>query len=226
MEVEGRVALVTGGARGIGRAIAEALRDRGALVVVADIDSGDVVVDLTRDGEVAKMIDEATRIHGRIDILVNNAGGYEDPTFPEAPPIHWRRTLELNLGAVMLAIQYVLPVMAAAGRGAIVNIASTAALGEEPYRGVEYAVAKAGVIRLTSALSWLKDRQNVRVNCVCPHTTATTAVLQQLEYRTLPEIAPPPPTILQPEDVARAAIELIEDDDAYGRTVVLWGEEP
>ena len=226
MDLAGRVALVTGGARGIGRAIVDAFGERGARVVVADIDSGDVVVDLTREGDVARMIDEAVRGYGRIDVLVNNAGGYEDPTFPEAPPSHWRRTLELNLGAVMLGIQYVLPVMADAGRGAIVNVASTAALGDEPYGGVEYAVAKAGVIRLTSALGFLAQRHNVRVNGVCPHTVATTAVLQQLRYRTLAEIAPPPATIVQPQEVAAAVVELVEDDSAVGRTIELWGDVP
>jgi NAD(P)-dependent dehydrogenase (short-subunit alcohol dehydrogenase family) len=224
MEIDGSVALVTGGERGIGRAIADALAARGAEVVVADLDGRDLQVDLTREGEVARMIDEAARLHGRIDILVNNAGGYEQPVFPEAPPSHWRRTLELNLGAVMLAIQHVLPVMEPLGRGAIVNIGSSAGLGTDPYFGVEYAVAKAGVVRLTSALGGLKQRLNVRVNCVCPHTVATPAVLHQLEYRSLSEIAPPPATIVQPADVALATVRLIEDETLFGHTIELWGE--
>src|SRR5215211_4432628 len=222
MDIAGSVALVTGGERGIGRAIAEALAARDAAVIVADLDGRDLQVDLTRQGEVERMIDEAARLHGRIDILVNNAGGYEQPVFPEAPPSHWRRTVELNLGAVMLAIQNVLPVMKPFGRGAIVNVASSAGLGTDPYRGVEYAVAKAGVIRLTSALGGLKERLNVRVNCVCPHTVATPAVLHQLEYRSLSEIAPPPATIVQLEEVTLASLRLIEDDTLFGRTIELW----
>jgi NAD(P)-dependent dehydrogenase (short-subunit alcohol dehydrogenase family) len=195
-------------------------------VVVADLDGRDVEVDHTRAGEVERMIDEAARLHGRIDVLVNNAGGYEEPTFPDAPPEHWRRALELNLGAVMLAIQQALPYMEASGGGAIVNIGSSAGLGNDPYRGVEYAVAKAGVIRLTSALGGLKERMNVRVNCVCPHTVATPAVLHQLEYRSLGEIAPPPATIVQLADVTLATLRLIEDETLFGQTIELWGEAP
>jgi NAD(P)-dependent dehydrogenase (short-subunit alcohol dehydrogenase family) len=226
VDIDGSVALVTGGERGIGRAIADALAARGAQIVVADLDGRDIQVDLTREGEVGRMIDEAVRLHGRIDILVNNAGGYEQPVFPEAPPAHWRRTLELNLGAVMLAIQHVLPVMEPFGRGAIVNIGSSAGLGTDPYRGVEYAVAKAGVVRLTSALGGLKARMNVRVNCVCPHTVATPAVLHQLEYRSLADIAPPPATIVQPAEVALATLRLIEDETLFGQTIELWGTAP
>jgi NAD(P)-dependent dehydrogenase (short-subunit alcohol dehydrogenase family) len=221
VELAGSVALVTGGARGIGRAIADALRERGALVVVADLEDGDVRIDLTAAGAVEQMISETARRHGRIDVLVNNAGGYDEPTFPEADEAHWRQTLELNLGAVMLATQRVLPIMEAAGGGTVLNVASTAALGRDPYAGVDYAVAKAGVIRLTTALR----RPDVRVNCLCPHTVATKSLLRALESRPLAELAPPPATLVPLYEVVQAALRLIEDESASGETVVLWGSE-
>ena len=217
----GRLALVTGGASGIGAAIAAALESSGARVVVADRDDAPVRCDLSRPGEATRMVVAAVERLGGLHILVNNAGGYTSPTFPQNA--NWRAPLELNLGAVMEAIRHALPALAADG-GCIVNVASSAGLGCDPYSGVEYAVAKAGVIRLTTALAMI---DGVRVNCVCPHTVATEGVLRALETKTIEEIAPPPPTLLGVDAVVNAVLHLIQDASLAGRVLVLvGGREP
>jgi 3-oxoacyl-[acyl-carrier protein] reductase len=219
VELSGRAALVTGGASGIGEATAGALAAAGARVVVADLVCAQIQADLSRPGEAARMVGEAVELLSGLDVLVNNAGGYSRPTYPENDD--WRAPLELNLGAPMEAIRAALPHLAERG-GCVVSVASSAGLGTDPYAGVEYAVAKAGLIRLTSALAF----DGVRVNCVCPHTVATPGVLKALETRTLEQIAPPPATILDVDEVTTAVLSLIEDDSAAGRVVVLTGGEP
>lgn len=219
MELAGCAALVTGGAAGIGAAIAADLEAAGAQVVIADRYGSSIVVDLSRPGDARRMVEEAIEQLAGLDVLVNNAGGYSGATFPSNDD--WRSSLELNLLSAMEAIKYALPSLAKRP-GCVVNIASSAALGVDPYRGVEYAAAKAGLIRLTSALG-TTDR--VRVNCVCPHTVATEAVLRALEARTLEEIAPPPPTLLGLQEVVAAVHQLIEDDSLSGCVMVLAGGE-
>jgi NAD(P)-dependent dehydrogenase (short-subunit alcohol dehydrogenase family) len=234
MEIRGKTAVVTGGARGIGRAITERLIEEGANVVVADLESPKggvafVQTDVTREDDVEQMIAAAERRFGGLDILVNNAGGYREPLFPDAPIEHWTRNLDLNLRSVMLGIHFAVESMAKRGGGAIVNVASTAGLSFAPHPGPEYAVAKAGVMRLTACLAPLAER-GMRVNCVCPHTVATAAVREEIaqlrrEGRELPPALAG--VLLEPEEVAAAVAELIENETlAGGIMLCVGGERP
>jgi NAD(P)-dependent dehydrogenase (short-subunit alcohol dehydrogenase family) len=229
VHIEGQTALVTGGASGIGKAIAERLVRAGADVIVADIERAAgqphrfLEVDVTDRADVERMIAEATP-----SILVNNAGGYSPPVFPDAPPEHWEYTLHLNLRAVMLAIHFAVPAMARRGEGVIVNIGSSAGLGLGPHPGPEYAAAKAAVVRLTASLASLAE-SGIRVNCVCPHTVGTAAVrdrIAELEARGDPLPADLAVQLIEPEEVANAVIELIGDDTLAGRVMVMRGDEP
>jgi NAD(P)-dependent dehydrogenase (short-subunit alcohol dehydrogenase family) len=226
MKLEGNVAVVTGASVGIGRAIALALAAAGAEVVASDIDEAGgrqtaakadgrvrfVHADMTVPEDVRRLIASAEP-----RILVNNAGGggHIPPHFPEATPEQWGATLDLNLRGPMLATQLALEPMRRAGGGAVVNVASTAGLGLEPYQSPEYGAANAGLIRFTAALGGLAG---VRVNCLVPDWVAT-------ERLTAAERATTPPPIPL-EDVAAAALQLIRDDTLSGRALVLWRGQP
>jgi NAD(P)-dependent dehydrogenase (short-subunit alcohol dehydrogenase family) len=171
---------------------------------------------------VESMIAFAEQRHSRIDVLVNLAGGYDEPVFPEASPEHWRRALDLNLVGTMLASQAAFHSMRGRG-GAIVNVASSAGTGTRPYDGApEYAAAKAGVVRLTTAFA---ECDGVRMNCVSPDWVATPAVLASLE-RMSPEERAAVPELIEPAEIAEQVVRFVRDDSLAGRVVVLWGGEP
>ncbi len=232
MEVTGKSAVVTGGAAGIGRAIAARLAREGADVRVADIDEEAgrqvaeeigatfVAADVTSEPDV-----EA--IAADLDILVNNAGGYTEPVFPDATVAHWSRALDLNLRSAMLAIHFAVRAMERRGGGAIVNIASTAGLGFAPHPSPEYAATKAGLMRLTACLAPLGER-GIRVNCVCPYTVGTAAVRRTIAESLAQGRPLPPPlraTLLEPEEVAEAVLRFVQDESLAGRVLVLHGGE-
>jgi len=238
--------MVTGAGAGIGRAIACRLAREGArMVAVVDVDplaaretvdavaaaGGEataIVADLALPREIERAVAEATAAGGGLDILVNNAGGYAQPVFPDAPAEHWLRALDLNLRAPMLAIHAALPALVRDGGGAVVNIASSAGVGLDAHPGPEYATAKAGVIRLTACLAPLRERM-VRVNCVCPHTVATDAVLEAIAGHTARGEPLPPDLqgdLIDVAEVARVAIELIQADGMAGRVISLRGGRP
>jgi NAD(P)-dependent dehydrogenase (short-subunit alcohol dehydrogenase family) len=194
IDLAGRRAVVTGGARGIGLAIAERLLRSGACVRVWDADGdrlaqarshlsalgtvhGDTL-ELTDDAAVAAATQRALAEDGRIDILVNNAGitGGNAPTW-ELDPAVWRRVLEVNLVAPYLVCRHVVPAMVAAGYGRIVNIASVAGKEGNP-NASHYSASKAGLIALTKSLAKELATRGVLVNAVAPAVARTEMFAQ------------------------------------------------
>ncbi len=198
IDLKGRVAVVTGGAQGIGLATTQRLLQSGARAVVWDIDEARLneacsalsafggvrgaVVELTDDDAVAAATADAVATEGRIDILVNNAGitGGNASTW-ELDPAVWRRVIEVNLVAPYLTSRHVVPRMLVAGYGRIVNIASVAGKEGNP-NASHYSASKAGLIALTKSLAKELATKGVLVNAVTP-AVAKTAMFEQMTQK-------------------------------------------
>jgi NAD(P)-dependent dehydrogenase (short-subunit alcohol dehydrogenase family) len=189
MRLKSKVAVVTGGGSGMGRAIVLEFVRQGAQVVVADInleaaretaalagESGGeamaVEVDVTRKASTQHMRDEALHRFGRIDVLVNNAGARCLKSFLEHTEEDWHRMLDINLTGHFFCAQAVVPSMLASGKGKIINLASIAAHTGRPDR-VAYCAAKAGVMGLTRALAMDLRGKNICVTAISPGSIAT-----------------------------------------------------
>jgi 2-dehydro-3-deoxy-L-rhamnonate dehydrogenase (NAD+) len=178
LDFAGRVAVVTGGAQGIGAAIAKRLKASGAKVAIWDLDGSprvDVADQASIDGAVKRTIAE----FGKIDVLVNNAG-IAGPSMPvvDYPVAEWKRVIDIDLNGPFLCCRAVVPQMVKAGYGRIVNIASIAGKEGNP-NAAAYAAAKGGLIAFTKALGKELAKSGVLVNCVTP-AAAQTAILDQV----------------------------------------------
>ncbi|WP_354699640.1 Dihydroanticapsin 7-dehydrogenase [Paraconexibacter sp. AEG42_29] len=185
-ELAGRKALVTGGARGIGRAIAELFIARGASVVIADINGEEaaataeaigahaVTCDVTDSGQVAAAVAATVDTLGGLDVLVNNAGIEIVKPLLEQTEDEFRRLMDINVTGVFLGMKHALAPLAES-KGTIVNLASVAGINGSPLLG-SYCASKAGVIQLTRVAALELRDAGIRVNCVCPAFVDTAMV--------------------------------------------------
>jgi NAD(P)-dependent dehydrogenase (short-subunit alcohol dehydrogenase family) len=238
----GRVAIVTGGATGIGRASAIAFARRGARVVVADVnddagaetvklaqaegtDATFVHTDVTDSSSVAAMVDVAIDSFGRLDFAHNNAGmsgvaaGVVDCTEEL-----WERTLALNLTGVWLCMKHEIPRMLESGGGAIVNTSSGAGLVGFAALPA-YVASKHGVIGLTKSAALEFVRAGIRVNAICPGTTRTPMIEAYIggdaDVEKMMTLASPLGRMARPEEMAEAAVWLCSDAASFVNGVAL-----
>jgi NAD(P)-dependent dehydrogenase (short-subunit alcohol dehydrogenase family) len=231
--LEGKVAIVTGGAQGIGRAIADGLVAEGAEVVIADLDppEGGIRADVSSEQDVAAMVEEVKSRHGRIDILVNNAGLYASLAmrpFTEIPLDEWRQVMDVNVASMFITCRAVVPVMREHGAGKIVNISSGT-----PFRGVpfllHYVTSKGAIVALTRALAKELGQDGIHVNCVAPGFTMSDGVKANPEVvEKLRDVSVAARTIQRdqlPEDVVGAVVFLCTPaaDFITGQTMVIDG---
>jgi len=231
--LDGKVAIVTGGAQGIGAAIAAGLQASGAAVVVADLNppDGGIRADVASEEDVARMVAETLERHGRIDALVNNAGLYaslEMRPFTEIPLEEWNRVMEVNVASMFLTCRAVVPVMREQGGGKIVNISSGT-----PFRGVpfllHYVTSKGAIVTLTRALAKELGKDGIHVNCVAPGFTMSDGVKSHPEViEKLRDVSIASRTIQRdqvPEDVVGAVVFLCTPaaDFVTGQTMVIDG---
>jgi NAD(P)-dependent dehydrogenase (short-subunit alcohol dehydrogenase family) len=241
-QLDGKVAIVTGAARGIGRAIADGLAAEGARIVVADLggaedaagaypDGVGLTVDVADEAAVERMVAETVERCGGLDVLVNNAGLYASLAmrpFTEIPLDEWRRVMDVNVASMFLTCRAAVPAMRERGGGAVVNISSGT-----PFRGVpfllHYVTSKGAIVAFTRALAKELGADGIRVNCVAPGFTISDGVKEHPEViEKLRDVSVAARTLQRdqvPEDVVGAVVYLSGPSAAFvtGQTIVIDG---
>jgi NAD(P)-dependent dehydrogenase (short-subunit alcohol dehydrogenase family) len=251
MQLEGKVALITGGGTGIGAAVAKRFVAEGAKVcitgrrrekldeVAATLPAGTVRVfsgDCCGDRDAQSMVEAALGITGRLDILVNNAAIEHNKNVVEMDPAVWRETLENNLTGPFLMMKAAIPSMVEAGSGSIINVSSLAGVRAVP-GGPAYCTTKAGIIHLSKQVALDYGKHNVRCNVICPGP-ARTALLE-MNVHPLTDVLHtdldgvfeqmsafvPLRRIAAPDDMAGLFVFLAGDDSSFmtGSTLVIDG---
>ena len=248
MLLRNQVALITGGASGIGRAIALLFAAEGAAVSVVDLDEagGRAVVqeiqhrggrgiflrsDITSAGDCQRAVAQTLEAFGSLNILLNNAGIIRRTTVLDISEEDWDRVMAVNVKSIFLMSKHAIPVMAGAGGGAIINTGSGwGIVGGR--NAVSYCASKGAVVNMTRAMALDHGPQKIRVNCICPGDTDTPMLrseaqqLGELEEHFLAEAADRPlQRIGRPGDIAQAALYLASDASSFvtGTSLVVDG---
>ena len=235
MRLKNKVALITGGAQGLGKEIAGRFAEEGASVVIADINEKvlescvkefktrnitveGLVLDVTSEESWIKTVAQAAGNHNRIDILVNNAGMTMRPPFTELNVADYDKIMSLNVKGPFLGIKHVIPFMQKNGGGAIINMSSICGLIGHKYSGESYIVSKGAVTLMTKMVAVKYAKDNIRCNSIHP-STVDTPLLQELfkdparKKERIDEI--PLGRLCSALDVANAALFLASDEAAF-----------
>ena len=242
-EFDGRVALVTGGARGMGRAIIELLASRGAQVAVNDLDpeataaaahaigndSLAVAGDVADPNRVRAIVDQVADHYGRLDVLVNNAGIAYHRSIDEITDEEWSRVFAVNVQAVFTFIQAAMAPMAANGYGRVVNFSSTAGKNVSTVAGAHYTASKAAVLGITRASALELAVHGITVNAVCPGMIDTQMIKDAWPQERIDAYIPSIPLqrMGQPSEVAELVAFLASERAGYitGAAVDITGGE-
>ena len=249
MRLEGKVAIVTGGAAGIGRAICEVFAKEGAKVIIGDIDADGgretvrliegeggsavfVPTDVSQESKAQALVEKAVSEYGAVNVLVNDAAAFVFGEVQDVTDSDWQRVLGVNVLGPSYMVKHALEPMKAAGGGSIVNIASVSSFVAQP-AFVPYNTSKGALLQLTRCLAMDLAPDNIRVNCVCPGAILTQATEQHRQFtgedreKFLSEAANSNfmKRFGQPKEIAYGALFLASDESSFmtGQPLIIDG---